>query len=263
MNLYQQVTGTGPELVLLHGWGMNDAVWEAVLPRLARNYRVQTIALPGHGASGYELRSTSLDEWASACLKVAPERAAWIGWSLGGLTALQCALLDPRRVERLLLVASSPRFVQGDGWPHAMDPRTLRRFSLNLQSNPRQTLARFLSLQVQGGDGVRETLRLLRRVVARGPESDPLALQHGLELLLTVDLRNRLAHLECPLRWLLGERDTLVPVTVKADLASLIGGRAGADVLPGAAHVPFLSHPTQCLEWLEANLTRRHDPVCA
>jgi pimeloyl-[acyl-carrier protein] methyl ester esterase len=261
MKLYHQTTGSGPDLVLLHGWGMSGAVWERVLPHLARNHRVWRIDLPGHGASGYDPRSASLEEWASACLAVAPERACWVGWSLGGQIALQCALLAPRRVERLLLVASTPRFVQGEGWAHAMETQTLQLFGQTLQRNPRQTLARFLSLQLQGDEAVRETLRLLRREVARRPEPDPLALQHGLDLLQRVDLRERLGELTCPLRWLLGERDTLVPATVGPDLESLSG--AGADRVPGAAHVPFLSHPEPCLAWLEQNLLRQHEPLPA
>jgi pimeloyl-[acyl-carrier protein] methyl ester esterase len=250
--------GSGPDLVLLHGWGMNSAVWAAVLPRLAGNYRVWSMDLPGHGGSGYDPCTSTLSAWASACLAVAPERAAWVGWSLGGQIALQCALQEPQRVERLLLIASTPCFVQKTGWPHAMDPHTLQLFARTLQRDPRQTLSRFLSLQVKGDEAARETLRQLRRAVARRPTPDSLALQHGLRLLLTVDLREQLGHLECPLRWLLGERDSLIPAAVRGDLVS--AGGVGADILPGAAHVPFLSHASQCLRWLETELERQYEP---
>ncbi|HHH38431.1 MAG TPA: pimeloyl-[acyl-carrier protein] methyl ester esterase [Sedimenticola sp.] len=251
MKLWTRTLGAGPALVLLHGWGMNAGVWEAVLPRLSRRFRVTVIELPGHGGSGYDPRAATLSAWAEACLAAAPAHAAWVGWSLGGQIAIQCALQAPARVRRLLLVASTPCFAQRAGWPHAMDPQTLALFTRVLKRNPRQTLARFLSLQVQGDEALRVTLRTLRQAMTSRPEPLPEALGQGLDLLNRVDLRDDLSRLRCPLNWLLGEQDALIPAAVAEDLAALPG--AGVTLLPGAAHVPFVSHPEPCAEWLEAN----------
>ena len=43
--------GQGPDLVLLHGWGMNGAVWHGIVPALASRYRVHLVDLPGFGNS--------------------------------------------------------------------------------------------------------------------------------------------------------------------------------------------------------------------
>ena len=79
------------DLVLLHGWGMNSAVWSGFTRRLAERWRLTLIDLPGHGASPYR-GETVLQQWADACLESAPQRAVWLGWSLGGLVALEAAL---------------------------------------------------------------------------------------------------------------------------------------------------------------------------
>ena len=249
MKLYTESTGTGPDLVLLHGWGMNIAVWSSVQKQLALHFRVTLIELPGHGGSEYEAAASSLDEWANACLKAAPERATWIGWSLGGHLALRAAMMAPERIEKLALVSSSPRFVQEAGWPHAMSVNTLTQFARTLAKNHKLTLSRFLSLQVRGDDDARETLRALRQDIALRPDHNPLALEHGLDLLLTVDLRDQLKTLNCPTLWLLGERDTLVPVDV-AEALGLLMPEAEILTMDGCAHAPFLSHPKQCLEAL-------------
>ena len=251
MKVHSETTGTGPELVLLHGWGMNAAVWSGISARLAQHYRVTVIELPGHGASGYDAPAASLDDWAQACLQAAPARADWVGWSLGGQLAVRAALLAPPRVGRLLTIASSPRFVRAGDWQRAMPENTLRQFAETLRKNPRQTLARFLALQVQGDDQARQTLRLLRQETEQRPAPDARALKHGLELLLQVDLRSQLAALNCPSLWLLGERDTLVPAAVGAELQSLLGGLGAVRVLPGCAHAPFLSHPAESLAALQ------------
>lgn len=247
MKIHSETSGTGPDLVLLHGWGMNLAVWSSIHARLIESFRVTLIELPGHGASGYDPQSAEFDDWCLACLQAAPESATWVGWSLGGQLAVRAALLAPQRVDRLLLVACSPRFVRSDDWPQAMPHTTLFQFADTLRNNPRQTLSRFLSLQVQGDEQARHTLRLLRQESEQRPQPDALALQHGLELLLRVDLRSQLAALRCPSLWLLGARDTLVPAAVGADLQSLLGDLGAVQVLPGCAHAPFLSHPQQSL----------------
>ena len=259
MKLYTRVLGQGPDLVLLHGWGMNEVVWSAIVPNLAHRHRVTLVELPGHGGSDYDPAWNSLESWASACLEVMPKQADWIGWSLGGHLALRAALDAPHRVRKLLLVNSSPRFVKGPGWPHAVDEPTLRQFSVALKRNHQQTLARFLSLQVQGDEAARESLRLLRSDLIARPEPHPKALEQGLDLLLDVDLRDQLPNLRCPCLWLLGERDTLVPAGVAEDLARMSMPDSRVRILRGCAHAPFISHPVESLEALNSFIGVQND----
>jgi len=257
LNLHTQTIGQGPELVLLHGWGMSSRVWSGLLPQLTERHRVTLIELPGHGASDYDPELGSLDDWVAACLAVAPDRADWIGWSLGGQIALQAALHAPLRITRLVLVCSSPRFVQTGGWSHAIARNTLRQFARTLGDNPQQTLTRFLSLQVQGDEAARETLRLLRQEVDQCPAPYPAALKQGLDLLLTNDLRDQCNQLSCPSLWLLGDQDSLVPGRVAGDLRQMAIPGAEIHLLAGCAHAPFLSHPAESLALLKGFLAGR------
>ena len=249
MKLYCETIGNGPDLVLLHGWGMNTAVWSGIRERLAEHYRVTLIELPGHGASEYDADSRSLGAWAEAVLATAPEQAVWVGWSLGGAIAQWIALNRSERISKLVVVTGTPRFVAADAW-HGLDESVLRQFATSLAGDHQQTLARFLSLQVQGGSDARQTLRRLRQEINARPAPDPAALENGLELLLTVDLRQSLPGLSRPSLWLLGERDTLVPAKLADDLVQLIPN-AVIHVLPRCAHAPFLSHRDESLGLLQ------------
>ncbi|MES9900713.1 MAG: pimeloyl-ACP methyl ester esterase BioH [Sedimenticola sp.] len=247
MKLSTETIGSGPDLVLLHGWGMNTAVWSPLVELLKHRFRITLIEMPGHGGSDYAPEKQHFEDWVDACLDAAPDAAIWIGWSLGGQLAQRAAVKAPSRVVRLVLMTSSPRFVQGEAWDHAMERAVLKLFAKALVKDHAQTLGRFLSLQVQGDDDARETLRALRSDITARPEPNPQALEHGLDMLLTVDLRDQLSSVICPALWLLGERDTLVPAAVDGDIRSLMPG-AEIEVIPGAAHAPFLSHPEACLK---------------
>lgn len=244
MKLNVDSHGTGPDLVLIHGWGMNAGVWAPLTARFARDRRLHVVDLPGHGASAYEPGQAALADWARAVRLAVPSGAAWVGWSLGAQVAIRAALDAPQTVARLVLVAGTPRFVQGPDWPRAMARETFEQFAANLAADHVGALERFLALQVRGADHARETLRWLKQEVRERPRPQDAALDDGLRLLLETDLRSELRQLRQPTLWLLGERDSLVPADVGHDLATL---QPAADVLVigGAAHAPFLSHPAR------------------
>lgn len=237
-----------PGLVLLHGWGMNAAVWAGLPPALSAAGSLVSIDLPGHGARPFPPGATDLDAWAAACLAQAPRRAVWLGWSLGGLVAMAAALRAPERVAGLILMTATPRFVRAPDWPAAMAAETLAQFHAGLLADPAATLDRFLALQVRGSEAARATLRTLRRELAERPAPNPLALGLGLDLLRDADLRPRLAGLVCPSLWLFGSHDALVPAAAAPAVAALLPAAPGptrVQVIRGAAHAPFLSHPAE------------------
>ena len=242
MRLQVQTWGAGPDLVLVHGWGMNAGVWLPLTDALAGAYRLNLVELPGHGASDYDPGQATLVDWARAVRLAVPSGATWIGWSLGAQVVIRAALDAPAAVARLVLVAGTPRFVQGSDWPHAMARKTFGQFAASLARDHAGTLERFLALQVRGAEHARETLRWLKREVRERPRPRDAALDNGLRLLLDTDLRPELSRLTQPTLWLLGERDTLVPADMSHELRAL---QPDADILVigGAAHAPLLSHP--------------------
>jgi pimeloyl-[acyl-carrier protein] methyl ester esterase len=236
------------DLLLLHGWGMNSAVWSPLQQRLATSHRLHLARLPGHDGQAYA-GETRLSEWAEAVLRQAPQQAIWLGWSLGGQVALQAALQAPDRVQAVLLSASTPRFSCGPDWPNAMPAGTLSSFAVSLQQDYRGTIGRFLALQVRGSEQSRQVLRELKADLASRAEADANALEAGLGLLRETDLRARLGALRCPHAWCFGERDSLIPSGTAKALAS-ISADAQITVIAGAGHAPFLSHADEWLSWL-------------
>ncbi len=108
MELHVESSGQGPSLVLIHGWGLHGGIWSDLLPRLSRRRRVICPDLPGHGASP-RTAGLDLEKLVEAVAYNAPRRATYVGWSLGGLIAIELARRLPQRVERLVLMATTPK----------------------------------------------------------------------------------------------------------------------------------------------------------
>jgi pimeloyl-[acyl-carrier protein] methyl ester esterase len=241
MRLHHEVIGRGPDLVLLHGWGVHSGVWSTVLPRLAATNRVHLVDLPGHGRSP-GAASWDLEWLADRLLNLMPAGSAWLGWSLGGLVALLAALRSSDRIGRLILLGATPRFVSGPGWTHAMAPELLEGFASSLQRDYRPTITRFLTLQLGDSAAERAALRELRAEVFRFGDPDPDSLRAGLAILRDTDLRDDLRRVPVPATIIHGGRDRLVPVAAGNYLASSLP-RAEHHVFPFAGHAPFLSDP--------------------
>lgn len=252
MNLHVESFGQGAPLLLIHGWGMHGGVWKHVATQLAQNFRVHCVDLPGHGFNvGRDLSRQNIDginpdlhldsivDQLSAQFN---EPLSICGWSLGGQIALRWAIRYPQQINRLVLVATTPCFVQQPDWPCAMAAETLAEFSVALQTDYAHTLRQFVALQMRGSDRERELLADVRKCLFSHGEPDVAALQHGLEILRDTDMRTQLIKIAHKSLVIAGERDRLSPLAASAFLAQTLPA-ARLVKIAGAAHAPFLSHP--------------------
>lgn len=256
MPLYTHTFGAGTDVVLLHGWGMHSGVWEDVFEDLLDHYRVTLLDLPGHGYSRAALVGDTLAEWCAAALEVLPPTAVWVGWSLGGLIAQQAVISAPQRVRGLVLVNSTPCFVQHTDWAHGIALPVLRRFADELSADYQAVLQRFIALEVYGSAQASAQLRQLKAIMLEHGAPELSALQDGLALLESSDLRTAWSQITCPTLLLLGQRDQLVPVTAGAALQQALP-QAALHIFPGAGHAPFLSQRPAFIAQLRAFIDER------
>ena len=232
-----------PTLALLHGWGMNPSVFDALAAQLKDDCTLLPLALPGHGGARI-LSDNSLATWASHIAQQLPAQAILLGWSLGGQLAMRIALDSPERVSRLILVSTTPKFVLSPDWPAGLPEQDLQAFGMDLQHDTRGTLLRFLSLQSRGATAQKAILQDLRASLSTQALPDTQALQAGLDMLMQSDLRAEASLLTQPTTIIHGSLDKLTPPAAADWLASSISSAHYA-LIDGAAHAPFLSHTQQ------------------
>ncbi len=127
VDIHYQVSGQGPDLVLIHGATENMAFWyPVVLPELVKEYRVIAYDLRGHGYSdmtpnGYTSANMVAD-LRGLLDYLGVEKAHFIGHSFGGVSALRCTISYPGRVASLVLadpqIPALLCLYNGGGWHH-------------------------------------------------------------------------------------------------------------------------------------------------
>lgn len=111
--MHLEVTGSGPPVVLTHGFGDDSSTFDAQFTALAA-HRACRWDLPGHGRSRPEpepsTRASAL-AWLEAAIEAAgPGPAVLVGHSLGGYLSLCRTVLEPAGVAGLVLIATGPGF---------------------------------------------------------------------------------------------------------------------------------------------------------
>lgn len=248
MSIHVETSGSGPHLALLHGWGLNGAVWDSVIQPLAAHFTLHVIDLPGHGYSGAE-PFTSLESAADIIIDVLPGRSHLLGWSLGGQVALSIAQRHATRVDKLVLVATTPRFVESADWPFGKKAQVLDDFAARLVNSYAATIRGFLALQTLNQPNARATIAALQLAMSARGEPSAAALQAGLNILRTGDQRTDIAGIQHRAIVIQGDHDALTSERAAHWLVDHLPN-AQYVIIEHAAHAPFLSHQTAFVQLL-------------
>jgi len=227
---------------LLHGWGLNSAVFGGFREALA--IPTQSLDLPGHGQAPYERGDLDPERLAQTLARRYPEPGVWLGWSLGGLVALVLAARHPECVTKLILVGATPCFLRSPDWSHGTEHAVLKGFADQLECGYEATLRRFLTLQA--GVGERAQVRKLMSDLKTGGSAQAAALAEGLFVLATHDLRGLLDSIQIPTLFIHGADDKVVsPEAARWSAQRMAHARL---CVLGHGHAPFLSDEARCAE---------------
>ena len=115
LDMYYEIHGEGPPLVLLHGAYMSiPSNWEALIPTFAKTHKVIAVELQGHGRTSDADRpiryETMADDVAALLDHLGIDRAAVFGFSMGAGVAIRLAMQYPDKVDRLVSASGSISF---------------------------------------------------------------------------------------------------------------------------------------------------------
>ncbi|MDH2432186.1 hypothetical protein QCD60_06395 [Pokkaliibacter sp. MBI-7] len=212
------------EWVLINGWAMPDHLWHSVVERLSPQGTVHLLSPDRHAGT--------LAEAANSILAQAPERANWLGWSLGGRLLMEAAVQAPERIALAVTLAASPSFVATANAP-GMSPDVFDQFIDAMEQQPLPTLRRFAGMVAQSHPQGRTLLAMLRDYHLGLSSEELISLSRQLQWLAD-DCCQRWAEVMVPQRHYLGACDGLVP----SQIAEVLNGAMTVvDVLPDQGHL--------------------------
>lgn len=235
-------------LVLIHGWGLNEAIWCNLSNVLKEHYDLHLLSMPGYGKLHGQPPADTLDTLANALLQQAPDSAIWCGWSLGGMAAIRAAQIAPKRIQSLYLLCSTPKFVTDKSWPYGTDIETFVQFAEDLTKDYQRGIQRFLLLQAGTSSDAKSTVKQAAKALNKYPVPSPNTLMSGLDILKSADLRAELADITLPCHVIGGRRDRVVAPEATRYLSEKITGARYSELNTG--HAPHLSHPDALLSVL-------------
>ena len=244
--------GVGPPVLAIHGLGATKGSFLPSVAALADHFRVIAVDLPGFGDSHKPVRAPyDARFFADAIIGLLDalelDRAHLIGNSLGGRIALEVAMRNPQRVDRIALLAPSLAWRRARRWAPAV--RLVRPELGLVQLAPRSVVEAIVRRLIPGADegwtaaGVDEFLRAYLTPAGRAAfyaaaRHIYLEEPHG-----DAGFWTRLRELQPPALFVWGRHDTLVPIAFARHVAEALPQARQLELDCG--HVPQVERPEQ------------------
>jgi 2-succinyl-6-hydroxy-2,4-cyclohexadiene-1-carboxylate synthase len=242
--LHTEETGSGPRLVLAHGFTQTARCWGPMADDLAADHHLVLVDLPGHGGSA----EVDADLSTGADLLVrAGGRGCYVGYSMGARFCLHAALAHPEAVSSLVLVSGTAgledpleqraRRAADDGLAEELAPLSGARPATSVEGFLRRWLAQPMFA------GVDERAAALPERMRNGAAGLASSLRHagtGTQR----PLWGRLGELEMPVLTITGELDGKF-TDLGRRMARAVGANGSAAVVAGVGHAPHLEQPAE------------------
>jgi 3-oxoadipate enol-lactonase len=247
-DLYYEVVGEGPPLLLIAGFSGNTTGWLPVQPALAEHFTLIMFDNRGAGRScvppGPYTTVQMADDALALLDHLGVERAHVLGSSMGGMIAQELALGHPERVDKLILNVTAARpspvltqFLEANIWAveHGMPPAQRMFWVLPWMASPAIMTRHERVVQTLG-------VRMANPYPA--PDAGLIA---QAQAIMGHDAMDRVGQIAAPTLVLAAAEDILTPAAGAQELAEAIPG-AQFHLLPRGSHVTAAEYPGEVSE---------------
>jgi 3-oxoadipate enol-lactonase len=263
IELYYEIHGDGPPLVLINGLGLDIGSWAPQIGPLSSRFRVLAFDSRGAGRSDAPEGPYSAEQMAADTVALFDhlqlERVHILGFSLGGLIAQELALSHPGRVKSLVLASTAARLPPRAG--HVIHVwRRMAQARVEPELFLREQLAWVFGERLF--DEESRVSDVVRVMLSNPFPPSPQGFAGQAAACLGHDTRLRLGRIDVPTLVLVGREDVLLTVAASEQLAAGIPG-AGLAVLDGGSHAFAAEIPDRfneaVLQFLESVEGKAHE----
>ncbi len=237
LSLHVERRGHGSPTVWIHGWSAEIGVWRSFPDFPGRSALL--VDLPGHGRTPWTADWT-LASLARDVLAQLDSPADFVGWSLGGVLSIACALERPDLVKSVAILAMSN-----------FGGERSERLRDALAKDKLRALADFYRVVWSEQDRRQPGFAEMQRELARNRRLPSTESMVGLYNGFFAGIPSlALEKVACPVVVAHGTADGVTPMS---RAIAMVGRIPGARLVPveGAGHVPFLTFPQECREILK------------
>jgi sigma-B regulation protein RsbQ len=248
-NVHQSGEGS-QALVLLHGLGGHQGMWQPLLPALEQRYRVVRLDLVGCGGSDVTAYSTerhaTLAGHAQDLLDVLRalnlHQVVFMGHSVGGVIGMLAAIEEPDRFASMVLIAPSPRFLNSPDYHGGYERGDVEELLAAMESNYTGWTQAFVPAVV----GVTDRPDLLMNFTNNFVRANPTVVRHLTRVVFMADVRDDLPRLTTPTLIIQAAHDAITPLAVGHYLYENLVDSYIATI-DTSGHCPHLTAPEQTL----------------
>jgi pimeloyl-ACP methyl ester carboxylesterase len=230
--------GSGPLVLLLHAWVTDRTVWARQVQALRDRATLVAVDLRGHGESskprtGYTLRAMA-DDLERLIAVLGARRLAVVGWSMGGVLAVELARRLGDRLAALGLVSTTAGIPLGDPAQGDRAAAVRSAMSADFRGFVRSFTASFFATG--------KASPLHPWLAGLAEKTPPHAAAACFETFLAADLADAVSAVRVPTAVLHGRHDALLPLAHAEAVAGRIPG-ARLAVFEQSGHAPLLEEP--------------------
>jgi pimeloyl-ACP methyl ester carboxylesterase len=239
--IHYAVQGSGePTLVFVHCWSCNRRLWDDQVSAFAKNHRVVTIDLPGHGESGQGRKTWSIESYGedvkTVVTKLNLKRVVLIGSSMGGPISLEAARRMPERVVGIVPVDTLHNVDQ------KLPPEQLDTVVKQLRADYKTAVTGFLN---QFFFAPETPVAVKNRVIAETTSRPPELAVTILQAIFAYDSAPAMQEIKVPIHAINADR---VPTSLEVNRK--YAPQFDVVVMKGVGHYPMLENPARFNELL-------------
>ncbi|KAL3745029.1 hypothetical protein ACJRO7_014182 [Eucalyptus globulus] len=263
--LNAKLTGSGTETVVLaHGFGADQTMWDKILPVLSQHFRVLVFDWGFSGAVKEQeglfdpVKHSSYEGFACDLISLLDEldlkSTVFVGHSMSGMIGCIASVKRPDLFERLILLGASPRYLNTDGYEGGFGTAQIDQILLSIESDYNEWAPNFASLVVHPHDAL--SVEMFTGCLRRMRPKVALSLARTVFL---SDHREVLGSVTTPCTIIQTTNDVIVPNSVAHYMRDKIQGKSTVEMIEADGHFPQLTAHLQLLDVLGGILGFEYD----
>ncbi|KAH9324521.1 hypothetical protein KI387_004699 [Taxus chinensis] len=254
-----RVVGSGESiLVMSHGFGTDQSVWQRILPYFVRDFKVVLFDLVCAGSvnpeyfdmNKYSILDAYVDDLFVILDELNVDKCVYVGHSMSAMIGCLASIRRPALFQKLVLVGASPRYLDDDGYEGGFKREDINQLFLAIESNYEAWVSGFAPLAL-GADVPAAIREFSRTLFNMRPDISLWVARTVFES----DVRGILGHVKTPCHVIQGNKDIAVPLSVADYLRTHLGGKSWVKIFQTEGHLPQLTAPALINQALKTALS--------